>query len=182
MRIDASTRIAASPETVWHYLEDPENYPRFMDGLAQWEIAGDKPNGLGARYRILLRIGAAEVGGLLEMVEWKEPFDIAWHSVTGVDHRGRWRIREHGRGKTRVEFRFAYGVVGGGIAGLLTEVAAAPIVRRQMRSTLRGLKRQVEEEQRRLETELGRATRRRADPAAGSPTRSDRESPPRSRR
>jgi len=159
MRLDESIRVAAPPETVWHYLEDPENYLHFMSGITHWEVVGAKPNGLGARYRILVRVGAAEVGGLVEMVEWHEPFDIAWHSVTGVDHRGRWRIREHGDGQSRIEYRFAFGVVGGGIAGLLTELAAALPVRRQMRRTLRQLKRQVEHEQRRLEAELRRASR-----------------------
>ena len=159
MRINESTVVAAPPETAWRYLADPENYLRFMSGITHWEVVGDKVNGLGARYRILVRVGAAEVGGLVEMVEWNEPFDIAWHSVTGVDHRGRWRIRERGEGRARIEYRFAYGVVGGGIAGLITEVAAALIVRRQMRRTLRQLKRQVEHEQRRLEAERRRAVR-----------------------
>lgn len=159
MRINESIRVAAPPETVWHYLEDPENYLRFMSGITRWEVAGEKPNGLGARYRVLLHVGAADVGGLVEMVEWHEPFDIAWHSVTGVDQRGRWRIRAHGETQSTIEFRFAYGVVGGGIAGLITELAAAFPVRRQMRRTLRQLKRQVEHEQRRLEAELRRASR-----------------------
>jgi uncharacterized membrane protein len=159
MRIDESTVAAAAPETVWHYLADPENYLRFMSGITHWEVVGDRANGIGARYRILVRVGAAEVGGLVEMVEWNEPFDIAWHSVTGVDHRGRWRIRERGEGRTRIQYRFAYGVVGGGIAGLVAEVAAALTVRRQMRRTLRELKRQVEQEQRRLEAERRRAAR-----------------------
>lgn len=156
MRINESTLVAASPETVWHYLEDPENYLRFMSGISYWEVAGDRPNGLGARYRILVHVGAADVGGLVEMVEWHEPFDIAWHSVTGVDHRGRWRIRETRPGRTRIEYRFAYALVGGGPAGILTEIAAALPMRRQMRRTLRQLKRQVEHEQRRLETERRR--------------------------
>jgi uncharacterized membrane protein len=162
MRIDESTVAAAPAETVWHYLEDPENYLRFMSGITHWEVVGERANGLGARYRVLLRVGAAEVGGLIEMVEWNEPFDLAWHSVTGVDHRGRWRIRERGEGRSRIEFRLAYGFVGGGIAELLTEVAAALTVRRQMRRTLRQLKRQVEHEQRRLETERRRAARQAA--------------------
>jgi uncharacterized membrane protein len=162
MRIDESTLVAAPPETIWNYLADPENYLRFMSGITHWEVIGERANGLGARYRILVRIGAAEVGGLIEMVEWSEPFDIAWHSVTGVDHRGRWRIRERGEGRSRIEFRFAYGVVGGGIAGLVTEIAAALTVRRQMRRTLRQLKRQVEHEQRRLEAERRRAARQAA--------------------
>jgi len=162
MRINESALIAAPTETVWTYLADPENYLRFMSGITHWEVAGERPNGLGARYRILLRVGAAEVGGLIEMVEWNQPFDLAWHSVTGVDHRGRWRIRERGEGRSRVEFRLAYGFVGGGVAGLLTEVAAALTVRRQMRRTLRQLKRQVEHEQRRLEAERRRAARQAA--------------------
>jgi uncharacterized membrane protein len=162
MRIDESALIAAPTETVWAYLADPENYLRFMSGITHWEVVGERPNGLGARYRILLRVGAAEVGGLIEMVEWNQPFDLAWHSVTGVDHRGRWRIRERGEGRSRVEFRLAYGFVGGGVAGLLTEVAAALTVRRQMRRTLRKLKRQVEHEQRRLEAERRRAARQAA--------------------
>jgi uncharacterized membrane protein len=162
MRIDESTLVAAPAETIWNYLADPENYLRFMSGITHWEVVGDSANGLGARYRILVRIGAAEVGGLIEMVEWNEPFDIAWHSVTGVDQRGRWRIRERGEGRSRIEFRFAYGVVGGGIAGMVTEVAAALTVRRQMRRTLRQLKRQVEHEQRRLEAERRRAARQAA--------------------
>jgi uncharacterized membrane protein len=162
MRINESTLVAAPSETVWYYLADPENYLRFMSGITHWEVVGDKPNGPGARYRILVRIGAAEVGGLIEMVEWNQPFDIAWHSVTGVDHRGRWRIREHGKGRSRIEFRFAYGVVGGGIAGLVTEIAASLTVRRQMRRTLQQLKRQVEHEQRRLETERRRGARQAA--------------------
>jgi uncharacterized membrane protein len=159
MRLNESTLVAAAPETVWNYLANPENYLRFMSGITHWEVAGERANGLGARYRILVRVGAAEVGGLVEMVEWNEPFDIAWHSVTGVDHRGRFRIREQRPGRTRIEHRFAYGVVGGGPAGLLTEIAAAYPVRRQMRRTLRQLKRQIEHEQRRLEAERRRAGR-----------------------
>jgi carbon monoxide dehydrogenase subunit G len=159
MRLDQSVRISAPPQTVWDYLSDPENYLRFMSGLTRWEVIGDKANGLGARYRILIRVGAADVGGQIEMVEWNEPFDQAWHSVTGVDQRGRWRIREAGKGHSKVEFRFAYGVIGGGIAGLISEFASAPAMRRHMRRTLGQLKRQVEHEQRRADAERRRAQR-----------------------
>ena len=162
MRINESVTISAPPKTVWDYIADPENYLRFMSGITRWEVAGDKANGLGARYQILIRVGAAEIGGLIEMIEWEEPYDIAWHSVTGVDQRGRWRIREQDDGRSRVEFRFAYGVVGGGPAGWLSELAAAPLLRRQMRRTLQQLKRQIEHEQRRLDAERRRAARQTA--------------------
>jgi uncharacterized membrane protein len=162
MRINESVVISAPPQTVWDYLADPENYLRFMSGITHWEVTGDRPNGLGARYRVLIRVGGAEMGGLIEMVEWTEPYDIAWHSVTGVDQRGRWRIRERDDGRSKVEFRFAYGVIGGGIAGLVSEFMAAPTVRRQMRRTVGQLKRQVEHQQRRADAEQRRAARQTA--------------------
>ena len=55
---------------------------------------------------------------------------MAWTSVTGVDQRGRWRLRRVGGGRTRVEFRFAYGVAGGGTVGWLAEMVAAPTLSR----------------------------------------------------
>jgi uncharacterized membrane protein len=159
MRLNESVAVSASPQTVWDYIADPENYLRFMSGITRWEVVGERANGLGARYRMLVRVGAAEVGGLIEIVEWIEPYDIAWHSVTGVDQRGRWRIRAENDERTKIEFRFAYGVVGGGVAGILTEFAAAPALRGHMRRTLQQLKRQVEHERRRAEAERRRAGR-----------------------
>jgi uncharacterized membrane protein len=159
MRLNESVAVSASPQTIWDYLADPENYLRFMSGITRWEVVGERANGLGARYRMLVQVGAAEVGGLIEIVEWIEPYDIAWHSVTGVDQRGRWRIRAESDDRTKIEFRFAYGVVGGGVAGLLTEFAAAPTLRGHMRRTLQQLKRQVEHERRRAEAERRRAGR-----------------------
>jgi uncharacterized membrane protein len=159
MRLNESVTVSAPPQTVWDYIADPENYLRFMSGITRWEVVGERAKGLGARYRMLVRVGAAEVGGLIEIVEWDEPYDIAWHSVTGVDQRGRWRIRAEDGDRTKIEFRFAYGVVGGGIAGVVTEFAAVPTLRGHMRRTLQQLKRQVEHERRRAEAERRRAGR-----------------------
>ena len=69
---------------------------------------------------------------------------MAWSSVTGIDQRGRWRLRELARRSTRVTFRFAYGVAGGGITGLIAERVAARSLRRRFRLSLINLKRAVE--------------------------------------
>lgn len=136
--------MEAPRRLVWEYVTEPANYPVFMEGLTRWEIAGEAHTGLGARYRMLLRVGAADVGGLIEVVEWQPEGDMAWSSVTGVDQRGRWRLRELGDGRTRVTFRFAYGVAGGGIPGLIAERVAAPGLSRRFRQSLLNLKRAVE--------------------------------------
>jgi carbon monoxide dehydrogenase subunit G len=145
VRINVSTRVEVPPRAVWDYITDFENYLGFVAGLTRWEPAGDETRGIGARFRVLFRVGAADVGGLIEIVEWDEERDIAFTSVTGLDQRGRWRVREERDGATRVEFRWAYGVAGAGIAGLIAERLAAPRLRRDLRQSLENLKRNLEE-------------------------------------
>ena len=144
MRIDRSISISAPREVVWDYVTDPDNYLEFMDGLTRWESQDRGKMELGSRFRMLLQVGSAEVGGLIEIVEWDPPGDLAWSSVTGVDQRGRWRLRELSPRSTRVTFRFAYGVAGGGLAGLLAERVAARPLRRRARRSLENIRRAIE--------------------------------------
>lgn len=147
MRVSAQLHIAAPMERVWPIISDPERVLSFMSGVTRWEVVGDRRTGLGARYRMLFRVGAAEVGGLIEVVEWEEPSELAWSSVTGLDQRGRWRLREAPGGRTKVELRLAYGVAGSGLMGWLAERIAAPTVSRHLRRTLEQLNRLVEHAQ-----------------------------------
>src|SRR5438552_711932 len=116
-----------------------------MSGITRWEVSGSERTGLGARYRMLMRVGSAEIGGLIEVVEFTPECDLAWTSVTGIDQRGRWRLRGAGHGRTRTELRMAYGVAGSGLLGWVAEQLAAPIVRGHIRRTLQELKRAVEQ-------------------------------------
>ena len=147
MRVAGQIDISASPEQVWEFITDPERYLHFMSGVTRWECAGDQPRGLGARYRMLMRVRSAEVGGVVEVTEYEEPRDMAWNSVTGIDQRGRWRVRERAAGRTHVEFRLSYGVAGAGILGWLSERFSAPTVEGNIRRSLQQLKRAVEHEQ-----------------------------------
>jgi uncharacterized membrane protein len=144
VRIEQKVTVDAPRHLVWEYVTEPANYPVFIDGLTRWEVAGDRHSGLGARYRMLLKVGAADVGGLIEIVESQPEGDMAWSSVTGIDQRGRWRLRELGDDRTRVIFRFQYGVAGGGIAGMIAERVAARSLNRRFRASLLNLKRAVE--------------------------------------
>jgi uncharacterized membrane protein len=159
MRVTASIVVGAPAEAVWEQIADPGRYLHFMAGVTRWEVAGDKPNGLGARYRMLMRVGSAEVGGLIELVEWAPPCDIAWTSITGIDQRGRWRLRTESPTRTKVELRLAYGVAGSGVFGWIADHLAAPTVRANLRRSLQQLKRQVEHEQLRAAAAARRAAR-----------------------
>ena len=78
MRLRESIVIAASPRAIWDYLLEPDNALQYMAGVTRWEVEGDKRSGLGARYRMLMRVGSAETGGLVEIVECSPERDMAW--------------------------------------------------------------------------------------------------------
>ncbi len=158
MRVAESIGVNAPPELVWKHVSDPKRYLDFMSGVTRWSVEGEKATGLGARYRMLLRVGSAEVGGLIELVEFSPARDLAWNSVTGVDQRGRWRIRERDGG-SRVELRLQYGVAGSGLWGSIAELLAARTVRGHLRRSLAQLKRQVEHDHLRVQAAARRSAR-----------------------
>ncbi len=158
MRVSSANKIYAPVQTVWEIASDPARALSFMSGVTRWEVASDPPDGMGARYRMLMRIGSAEVGGLIEIVEWRPPFDLAWHSVTGLDQRGRFRLRELSADRTNAEFRLAYGVAGSGLAGWLAERVAAPSVQGHLGRSMSRLRQLAEQEYRRSQAEARRVT------------------------
>jgi uncharacterized membrane protein len=143
MRVERELVVNAPRDVVWAYITDPANYTAFFSGITRWDVEGRKRRGVGARYRILMRVGSAEVGGLVEVVEFDEPGDMAWTSVLGLDQRGRWRLRERGPNRTSVTYRMSYQAPGG-LIGWLTEQISAPVVRKYVRQTLENLKRHIE--------------------------------------
>jgi uncharacterized membrane protein len=166
VRVAAEIDVSAPAEAIWAFIDDPSRYLHFMSGITRWEVVGDQASGLGARYRMLMHVGSAEVGGLVEIVEHEPGCDMAWVSVVGIDQRGRWRLRPQRRGGvggpgavTRVELRLSYGVAGAGLFGWLAEHVAAPTVRGHLRRSLQQLKRQVEQEQLRSAAAARRAAR-----------------------
>lgn len=159
MRVNERIEIGAPPEAIWEYISDPTRYLHFMSGITRWEVESEQPTGKGARYRMLMRVGSAEIGGLIELVEFNEPRDLAWTSVTGLDQRGRWRLRSRTERRTTVELRLAYGVAGSGPLGWISERIAAPTVSQHLRRSLQQLKRQVEHQQLREAAAARRASR-----------------------
>jgi uncharacterized membrane protein len=108
---------------------------------------------------MLLRVGSAEVGGLIEIVEWDPPKELAWTSITGVDQRGRWRLRSVAAGRTTAEIRLAAGVPGSGVPGWIAERLAQPIVSSHLRNTVAQLTRLVEHERMRDQAAARRSAR-----------------------
>jgi uncharacterized membrane protein len=143
MHLTVDTEIAAPRQVVWGYIVDPARHLKFMDGMTRWEVEGSKRVGHGARVAVRMRVGSVELGGRIEIVEFDPPCDMAWTSVAGVDHRGRWRLRPTDGDRTRVELRMIYHAPGG-ILSYLVDLAAAPVLKRHLQRSLTALKQQVE--------------------------------------
>jgi uncharacterized membrane protein len=143
MRLQDCVEIAAPRQQVWDFLADAENHRLFMAGLTRWDIKKGSRLKKGSRIDMRMAVGSAQVGSLIEVVECDAPADMAWTSVTGIDQRGRWRLRECGPGRTKVELRLAYQAPGG-LLGWVVDQIAARDVRRNLRRSLDTLKEQVE--------------------------------------
>jgi uncharacterized membrane protein len=143
MRVAVHREIAAPREEVWSCIVDPDHLLEIMDGMTRWEAQGTRRSGVGARFAMRMRVGSVELGGVVEIVEFDPPCDMAWTSVTGVDHRGRWRLRPGHDGRTDVELRVTYFSPRGSI-GPIADLVAWPIVRAHLQRSLLELARRVD--------------------------------------
>jgi fatty-acyl-CoA synthase len=142
MRIEARLPVAAAPDEVWAVVSDPCVIGALSDTLLVDELEpGSKP-GIGARYRALLRVGPVPVGGNVEIIEFNEPRDMAWTTLTGVDHRLRIRIRERAEDGTWLTVRFAYDSPG--LLGSVADLVSFPTVRGAIHDLLRQMVERVE--------------------------------------
>jgi fatty-acyl-CoA synthase len=92
-----------------------------------------------------MRVGSADLGGLIEIVECDEPGDMAWTSITGIDHRARWRLREADDGRTKVTLRLSWDAPG--LLGTVADRLGAPMVARTLERTLQNLALELEDEE-----------------------------------
>jgi acyl-CoA synthetase (AMP-forming)/AMP-acid ligase II/uncharacterized membrane protein len=144
MRVEQSISVDAPREEVWELIKDPAQYAALLDWVTTSEPQdGDRAPGVGARYEMRVRVGSANVGGLVEIVEYDDCCDIVWTSVTGVEQRGRLRIRPNGDGQTRLMMRMSYGAPGA-LWGTLAEVLSRPQISGSVRRSLENVKREAE--------------------------------------
>ncbi|MCW2513736.1 MAG: cyclase/dehydrase [Mycobacterium sp.] len=143
MRVERELVVTADRRDVWALVSDPARYPDFMPNLERWENVTDGLVDTGSRFTVHWKIGAAPVGGVIELVEFDEARDLAWISITGVSQRGRFRLRDAGAGRTKVTFRLSYQSPGG-LLGLVADRIAARQVGRTLTASLKNLRSIVE--------------------------------------
>lgn len=128
---------------VFDLVSDPGCYPEFFSGLSQWRPLSDEV-GLGARYRVLMRVGSIDAGGTVMVTEWEPPRTIAWEWEEGIHQFGRWRLREI-EGATELSLDISFDLSGGPV-GALVERLAERTLARNLRASLLAARRLLEAE------------------------------------
>jgi acyl-CoA synthetase (AMP-forming)/AMP-acid ligase II/uncharacterized membrane protein len=144
VRIEQSIMIAAPRERVWELIQDPAGYVALLDWVTTFKPHDEEREpGCGARYDMRVRVGSANVGGLVEIVEYDPLGDIVWTSVTGVEQRGRLRLRSESDDGSRLTMRMSYGAPGA-VLGTLAELLSGPQINASVRRSLENVKREAE--------------------------------------
>jgi uncharacterized membrane protein len=141
MRISRHVLIARPRGEVFALVSDLARGPEWFAGITRWEPRSRKRRGVGARYRVLVKVGSIEAGGTLVVTEWKPSRTIAWEAADGVDQRGRWRLGQTRSGtelSLEVEFTLP------GPFGWIVERLAGRAIARDMMATLLAARRILE--------------------------------------
>jgi uncharacterized membrane protein len=142
MHIEESIEIEAPREEVWKLVSQPERYEEFMFASHWSPVDGEPATGPRARFKLTIEVRSIDLGGLVEVVEWDPPHEFSWTSITGIDQRGRWILRDCPAG-TKATVRASYQVPGGVLA-LVASQLSKPLIRRDLRRSLGALKDTVE--------------------------------------
>ncbi|HEX9312551.1 MAG TPA: SRPBCC family protein [Actinomycetota bacterium] len=144
-RLHRSLLIDREPGAVFALISDPERASEFFVGLTRWEPRSRRRRGLGARFKVLMRVGSIEAGGLVRITGWRPGELIEWESEAGITQRGRWAIRP-ATGGTELHLQIEFELEGPG--SWLVESIAGRVVGRNMTATLLAVRRMLEFESR----------------------------------
>ena len=144
MRIERECIVNARRKAVWDVIATLPEHPQVLAGVTAWKPLDDKPMDVGSRIEARMRVGSAELNSRVEITEWTDGCDLAWTSLTGVDHRGRFTLRDgDDADHTIVRFRITYAPPGG-VFGLLAGRAARAIMQANVDATVRAVKQWAE--------------------------------------
>ncbi|HME03620.1 MAG TPA: AMP-binding protein [Solirubrobacteraceae bacterium] len=134
MRIAERVTVTAPAPAVWERISDPMHWPRDLGRTRCAHVSGTPRTGVGARYWLHLEVGAAEVGSLIEILEYEPEKLLSWATIRGFEQRGHWRLRDHDVG---VELTLGVSYqASGGLAALATDELSSIFVGRYLREAL----------------------------------------------
>lgn len=140
-RAEATISIRADASTCFDYVTEPENVPRFMAGIAQYQPQSKNHRARGARFDGVADIAGRKFETVLVIDEWNEGRRMSIGSVGGLKLRSTWDFEANDDGTTEVTLVNEYEPPG--IFRLMGGLVRSAVQEGTERS-LADLKRQVE--------------------------------------
>jgi uncharacterized membrane protein len=139
------TRIDATPEQVFDFIDHWQNAKRYMRRMVRYELVDPAGGtGVGARFHISVEAAGKRLNGTIEVTENDRPRKISFRNIDGVKVIGNWILQPDGDG-THVTLDATYEPPGGIIGRLVASFISAN-ARGDLETSLRELKRLVEAE------------------------------------
>ncbi|MDH3651559.1 MAG: SRPBCC family protein [Saprospiraceae bacterium] len=82
--MSTSIQINRDPSTVFHFIADPENNPKWQSGMKSCQWSSRKPNWLGSIYVQQANFLGKEIESTFEIVEFKGGQMIKGRSISGT--------------------------------------------------------------------------------------------------
>jgi uncharacterized membrane protein len=143
--LNASVRIDRPLEDVFAFVDDHRNVTRYLKHLERWDpVDPARVQGLGIRFRGVVRAGPVALRGVLEVTEHVPGEKVSYRSVEGPKLSGEWTFHRDGDG-TVVKLRNTYDLPGGAVGRMVGRVISTQ-GERELEGSLRELKRLVESE------------------------------------
>lgn len=143
MRIAESVSVAAPAAAVWERIATPTRWPRDLGRMRCTHLNGTPEAGVGARYWLHIQVGAAEVGSLIEILEYEPHSAMSWTTIRGFEQRGHWRLRQRDDESIELTLSVSY-QASGGLAALVTDELSSIYVSRYLREALQTLARRLQ--------------------------------------
>jgi carbon monoxide dehydrogenase subunit G len=137
MKVERSVEVAATPVEAFTKLSDVKVLASLFAGFMEW-YPTEAPN----RFRTVILMGPAPLGGELELEFWPESGNVTWHNTRGIHFQGRFLIQRSDIG-SKVTLRLFYHL-DGGIASRVAERVAARVVSQRAGEALARLRRSIE--------------------------------------
>jgi carbon monoxide dehydrogenase subunit G len=137
MKVERTVEVAATPLEAFTKLSDVKVLSTLFAGFMEW-YPTDQPN----RFRTVILMGPAPLGGEVELEFWPESGNVTWHNTRGVHFLGRFLIQRSDIG-SRVTLRIFYHL-DGGVGSRIAEWVAARMVDKRAGEALARLRRSIE--------------------------------------
>tara|TARA_B110001450_G_scaffold52604_1_gene49314 strand:- start:4209 stop:4655 length:447 start_codon:yes stop_codon:yes gene_type:complete len=143
--INVSITINKSIDEVWNEVSILKNHTNWMKDAVNIEFLNDKTQGLGAKMKVLTKVGPIKLFDYMTVTEWIDKKSIGVDHVGIVTGKGKFTLREITEEKTDFQWEetLRFPIY---LAGPVGEFFGSPVLKLIWRNNLKGLKELFENE------------------------------------